>query len=165
MMNQGQLNPYNLANRQIEGNNKAVVAKVLTLEEQADKLIGYHEVPPEIWEYIKTNSHLRYYTKTTGFKPGGFVHTNPFYTKEGGNGKPYIKLKNGFQEKAGNYAQWIVNYDDIDKIYIKLSATDLTILKTMNGAISELNSNMKIIETFIKKMDSRLTNIEKVLNI
>jgi len=144
------------------GPARAQLGHVWTVPEQAEKLHGYLEVPPEYWEQIRYGTHIRYFTKAEGFRPGGFVVKNPFDNKpKGGNvEKRFIKLQNGFNDKAKDYKQWVVAYEDVAKFYIKPDAAIMAILQTLENAVKGLNDNIRKVVEYSKSLESRITELE-----
>lgn len=154
-------NPFSLEGRN-EGPDRTHIARVWTEEEQAEKLIGYLEIPPEYWDQIKYGSHIRYYTKTNGFRPGGFVSRNPFDFKpqKTGTEKRFMKLQNGFNEKDRGYQQWLVAYEDVAKFYIKPDAAVLVMMQSLELAIKGLNENIRKLVDHSKRNDLRVLALE-----
>jgi len=149
--------------------------RVFSQREQEEKLTGYLEVSNEVWPQIRYGTHIRYYLKTGEFRTGGFVSKNPFdvainndrtqnpnqperLNKEK---KTYIKIQNGFNEKLKGYYQWIVSYDDIEKIYIKPDAGVLTMIKTLESVVSGLNDNIQKLALTSRLLEKRIIQLEK----
>jgi hypothetical protein len=155
-------NPFELAGR-AEGPDKAARAHAWTPEEQAEKLSGYLEVPPEYWDQVRYGTHVRYFSKTEGFRPGGFVVKNPFDTKPRGGDveKRFIKLQNGFNDKARGYQQWVVAYEDTEKIYIKPDAAVLVMMQSLEGVVKGLNDNIRKVAEHSKRLEARLVALER----
>ena len=130
-------------------------------EDNEEKLRGYLEVPAEYWANVKYGTHIRYFTKKDGYRPGGFVLKNPFDIQPDGVKKRCIKLQNGFVNTAKTYQQWIVSYEDLSKIYIKPDAASLVIINSLEGAIGGLNDNIKKITNYVKSLEKRITVLEK----
>ena len=152
-------NPFDLAGRD-EGPDRARVARVGTAEEQAEKLCGYLEVPPEFWDQIRYGTHVRYFSKTEGFRPGGFVLKNPFDTN-GGVEKRYMKLQNGFNDKARGYQAWVVAYADTAQFYIKPDAAALVMMQSLELAVKGLNDNIRRLAEHSKRLESRVAALER----
>jgi hypothetical protein len=154
-------NPFDLEGRD-GGPDRARPARVWTAEEQAEKLNGYLEVPPGYWEQIRYGTHMRYFSRTEGFRPGGFVVKNPFDTKPKGGAveKRFVKLQNGFNDKARDYQQWVVAYEDIAKIYIKPDAGTLVVMHSLEIAVKGLNENIRKLAEHSKKLEARLAACE-----
>ena len=150
---------------------------VWTQSEKNDKLVGYLEIAPELWPSIKCGSHVRYITKDNEFRTGGFILKNPFYYKgsidilkptveitginpEVGE-RIGIRLQNCFNKQSPDYTTWIVAYDDIMKLYLKVDASIRTVVQSLEDIIENININMKKITDYIKKMDERLRKLEE----
>ena len=161
MMAHAGKNPFDLAKRD-GGPPRAHVAKTWTEAEQGEKLLGYIEVPPNMWETIRYGTHLRYFSKAEGFRTGGFVLKNPFDTvpAEAGTEKRFMKLQNGFNEKAYGYVQWIVAYEDTQSIYIKVDAGAMLTMQSLELAVKGLNDNIRKIVEHAKKLEARIANLE-----
>jgi len=154
-------NPFNLEGRD-GGPDRARVARVWTAEEQTEKLGGYLEVPPEFWDQIRYGTHVRYVTKAEGFRPGGFVLKNPFDTKPkgGADEKRFMKLQNGFSDKARDYQQWVVAYEDVAKFYIKPDAGVLVMVQMLETAVKGLNTNIRKLAEHSKMLEGRIAALE-----
>ncbi len=146
-----------------------------TKNEQSDKLIGYLEILPDLWPSIKCGTHIRYITKDNEFRPGGFVLKNPFYYKGDSNmftpsieinevnntgEKIGFRLQNFFNKQSPDYSTWVVAYDDIMKLYIKVDAITRTLIQSLDNTIESVNINMKKIADYVKKMDERVKKLE-----
>ena len=155
-------NPFELDGRD-GGPDKPHAARVWTAEEQAEKLSGYLEVAPEYWDQIRYGTHVRYITKAGEFRPGGFVLKNPFDTKPRGAAeeKRFIKLQNGFNDKARGYSQWIAAYEDIAKIYMKPDAGVLMMMQSLETAVRGLNENIRKLAEHSKKLEQRIAALER----
>ena len=158
------------------GTNSAAKAttyspRVFSQREQEDKLTGYLEIDQEIWPQIRYATHIRYYLKTGEFRTGGFVLKNPFEVvisndslqnpktppeKLNKDKKKYIKLQNGFNEKLKGYYQWVVSYDDIEKIYIKPDASVLTVIKTLEAIVNGLNNNIEQLAASVRHLEKKI---------
>ena len=159
-MNKEVNNPFLLTKK--EGPKVQQLAKILTKEEQAEKLIGYLEIDKEFWPQIRYGTHIRYYTTNGDFRTGGFVVKNPLEIVNPTDKKiiTYIKLQNGFNDKANNYANWIANYEDLSKIYIKPDAGILTTVKSLEGVVTGLNDNIKKLVKHAKSLEERIEKLE-----
>ena len=148
-------------------------SRTFTQREQADKLTGYLEVGSNVWPQIRYGTHIRYYLKTGEFRTGGFVAKNPVEVVisedndiEGKfpNGKKmYIKIQNGFNDKLKGFYQWVVAYDDIDKIYIKPDAGVLTMVHTLESIVGNLNENIQKLALTARVLEKRISQLEKAI--
>lgn len=154
-------NPFDLEGR--DGPDRPHAAKTWTAEEQAEKLAGYLEVPPDLWEHIRYGTHVRYVTRDNKFRPGGFILKNPFDTKPQGSGeeKRFMKLQNGFSDKARGYAQWIAAYEDLAKVYMKPDAAVLIMVQNLEEGVRGLNENIRKLAEHSKKLEQRLAALEQ----
>lgn len=128
-----------------------------TAEEQAEKLQGYLEIPRDHWAQIRYGTHVRYITEADGFRTGGFVLRNPFGT----GGKQYIRLQNGFNQKANGYAQWVVDYEKAVKIFVKPDAAVMVMMKSLEASVLGLNRNIRKIAEHARKLEARLAALER----
>jgi len=146
-------------------------SRVFSQREQEEKLTGYLEVDNNVWKQIRYGTHIRYYLKTGEFRTGGFVSKNPVevvvnednHSSSIDGKKMYIKIQNGFNDKLKGYYQWIVAYDDIDKIYIKPDAGVLTMVHTLESIVKGLNDNIQKLAVTARIMEKRISQIEREL--
>jgi len=151
-------NPFELSGRR-GGPAPPHAARTWTLEEQVEKLKGYVEVSPVYWDQVRYGTHVRYYTKKDGFRTGGFVLKNPLDTK--GQDKRFMKLQNGFSEKAHGYQQWVVSYSDLDKVYVKPDAAVLMLTQDLEAGVRTLNENIRKVAEHTKKLEARIAALER----
>lgn len=156
-------NIFNLADKAPAGQLRAQPVRTWTEEEIAEKLSGYIEVPPAHYDMVRAGSHIRYYTRADGFRPGGFVAKNPTdAAPQGANSeKRYIRLQSGYNERAPGYFSWVVAYEDLTKLFIKPDAASLTVMASLESAVGQLNKNIRKIADFAKSLDARLTALEE----
>jgi hypothetical protein len=148
-------------------------SRTFTQREQADKLTGYLEVGSNVWPQIRYGTHIRYYLKTGEFRTGGFVAKNPVEVvisedndiedKFPNGKKMYIKIQNGFNDKLKGFYQWVVAYDDIDKIYIKPDAGVLTMVHTLESIVGNLNENIQKLALTARVLEKRISQLEKAI--
>lgn len=155
-------NPFDLEGREGGGPARPHAARVWTAEEQAEKLSGYLEVPPEYWDQIRYGTHVRYYTKEGQFRTGGFVLKNPFDSRPQGAAadKRFMKLQNGFVSAAKGYVQWLVAYEDAARIFIKPDATVLLMMASLESAVKGLNENIRKLAAFTRELEKRIAALE-----
>lgn len=170
-------NPFSIDSKRIRNSPKRNrYPNVWSQSEQSDKLIGYLEIQPELWPSIKCGSHIRYITKNNEFKNGGIIMKNP-YTYKGDSDalKPSIdigiypeygdkvgfKLQNTFTRQSADYTVWVIAYDDLMKVYVKVDAVIRTIVLSLETTIDNINTNMKKITDYIKKMDDKISKLEQ----
>jgi hypothetical protein len=154
-------NPFDLEDRE-GGPERPRIARDWTVEEQAEKLTGYLEVPPEYWDQIRYGTHMRYVTKDGKFRTGGFVLKNPFDTKPNGQTvvKRFLKLQNGFNSKARGYAQWVAAYEDLAKVYMKPDAGVMVMVSTLEMAVKGLNENIRKLAEHARKLEQKILVLE-----
>lgn len=161
-MARAEKNPFDLEGRD-GGPERAHRARVWTEEEQAERLGGYLEIPPEFWSQIRYGTHVRYFTKTDGYRPGGFVVKNPLDSEAaaGGAEKRFMKLQNGFNDKARGYQQWVVSYADVEKMFMKPDASALVVMQSLEIAVKGLNDNIRKLADHSKKLEARVGALER----
>ena len=142
---------------------RPALATPLTESEQLEKLTGYLAVPADFWPFVRYSTHVRYITTDGDFRSGGFVLKNPFDTKVQGRGaeKRFLKLQNGFNRSAHDYAEWIVCYDDIAYLYVKGDGADLSLKQDLETAVKGLNQNIQKLAEFCKKLEKRIAALEE----
>lgn len=158
-------NPYELGGRRPGGPDPPVKAATYTAAEQREKLAGYICIPNTFWPTVKYATHVRYIESAARggeFRAGGFVLKNPFDTKVKGTAveKRFLKLQNGFQKTAHDYKEWIVAYEDIEYLYAKADAVDLTLHHDLQTAVATLSQNIKQLAEFAKKLEVRVKALE-----
>lgn len=172
-------NPFDIDPKRAQDSPKRNrYSTVWSQSEQDSKLVGYLEIPPELWPTIKCGSHIRYISKDNEFRTGGFIIKNPYNYHDETDPliKPNIeistitnvtgerigmRLQNSFNNKSPNYATWVIAYEDIKKIYLKVDASIRTIVQSLDNTIENINTNLKKITEYIKKMDDRIKKLEK----
>jgi len=149
-------NPFELGAR--EGPDRPTPARDWTEADIAEKLAGYLEIPPEFWDQVRYGEHVRYFTKKDGFRPGGFVVKNPHDIRQQGSSvdKRFIRLQNGFNDKAKGYAIWSAAYEDIEKLYVKPNAATSVLMRSQEIVTTKLNANIRKLAEKIKELEKRL---------
>ena len=154
-------NPYALGGKKGRGGEREVRAAPYTEEQQVQKLVGYVNVPPQYWPFIKYSTHVRYIQRSGEFRSGGFILKNPFDTKvKGGPEKRFFKLQNGFNRGARDYKEWILAYEDVEYMYAKGTAVELTVHNDLQTAVTTLNSNVQRLATYCKRLEKRVAALE-----
>ncbi len=163
-------NPYELKRGGARGRGKGrgrapdrpAAAATYTEGEQLEKLEGYLAVPPEFWPFVRYSTHIRYITKAGEFRSGGFVVKNPFDTKpQGGTTeKRFLKLQNGFNRSAHDYAEWLCAYEDVEFLYVKGDGATLSVKNDLETAVKGLNQNIQKLASYCKGLERRITELE-----
>ena len=101
-----------------------------TQDEIDEKTKGFIMIPQERWKNILKGQHVCYFLKKDGrrvFKAGADVSINPYdYASPD---SPGVRKRHiGFRI---NRVTWSVPYEDIDEIWVKLSATELVIFDAL----------------------------------
>jgi hypothetical protein len=158
-------NPFNLKGRRI-GPERVYKDKVYTEAEQVENLKGYVNIPAQYWTNVKYASHVQYYTRSSGYHPGGYVLRNfqDVVDISTGKEKRIMRLQSSFLEKHRNYSSWILEYEDIEKLYVKGDAVSLVVIDTINNSIKSLNSHLKRLAEHSKKLDVQIASLESRLN-
>lgn len=157
-------NPFDLAKKKTGGlPAKDYKAKTWTEAEVEQALEHYIEVSEDLWPFVRYGTHVRYVSKKEGFRPGGFVLRNPFDTEvKGGNDKKrFMKLQNNFNSKVQGYAEWIVAYEDIARLYVKPDASAISVQRMLETAVKSLNKNIKDLAMYAKKLEGRIAELEQ----
>jgi hypothetical protein len=157
-------NPFDLKGRKI-GPERIYQDKVYTDAEQTENLVGFMEIPPQYWVNIKYGSRVQYYSKSGGYHFGGFVLRNyqDIVDSLTGEEKRVMRLQSSFQERHRNYQSWTLEYRDIQRMYVKADATTLVLSDMLDKTIQNVNSNIKKIAEHSKKLESRISALEKRL--
>ena len=157
-------NPYELAGRGKAGGqpDRPARAGTFTEAEQLAKLEGYVVIPKDYWPYVKYSTHVRYTEKTGEFRGGGFILNNPFDTKVKGSAteKRFFKFQNGFNKAANDHKEWIVAYEDVEYLYAKGSAVELTLQRDLQTAVTTLSGNIQRLADYCKKLERRISELE-----
>jgi len=174
-------NPFELTPKHANNSPRRIkLTNVWSTNEKNSKLQGYLEISPEFWPSIKHGTHIRYITSSDEFKCGGFILKNPFYfnsssdlmkpnllkpqlddlDEENENNKIGVKLQNSVVKNVPNYLVWVVPYEDIKQLFIKLDASNRMILHSLETTIESTNHNMKKITEYVKKLDERIKKLE-----
>ena len=169
-------NPFSLSASKLNDSPKRKrYSNIWSNSEQNEKLVGYLEIIPTLWPSIKCGSHIRYITKDNEFRTGGFVLKNHFSYKgedtvlkpnieitdvKNEHGKVGFRLQNYFNKQSPDYTTWVVAYDDIMRVFLKIDVSIRTIVQSLENTIENINVNMKKITDYIKKMDERIKKIE-----
>lgn len=126
-------------------------AKDYTSEEIAQRLDGYIAVPRSLWGKIPKCSHIRYTKKDGAFKPGGFVHT---YTIKD-DGRKILQLKNSFDNKKANFAEWPLDLSTVKMLYKKIypaAHVEVMMIKQMLQTHNEEIQKLKEENAQIKRL-------------
>lgn len=133
------------------------VKKIYTEEEIRDKLRDYIFVPKDQYKNLRFNSHVRYYKSDGSFNGGGYINLT---AKEGKDeGKTYMQLKsNIYNAKKG--ISWMVDYDNIDKLYVQASPDLLEYKKYCRALEDYMRDGFGKIGTYLGKLDKRIKRLE-----
>lgn len=163
-------NPFALGGRGGRAPPAAPPARVWTEAEIAEKLRSYIEVPPEHWEMVRAGTHVRYYTRAEGFRPGGFVAKNPAEAGAPAEGAAaaagapaaakYIRLQSGYGDRGPNNFSWVVAYSDLSRLFVKPDAGTLTVMNSLEAAVRGLNENIRKLAEFTKGLSARIAALE-----
>lgn len=134
-------NPYQLKNVANGGEKplNSSLRKPLTEYEQREKLVGYANIPKDKWPFLVYLNHIRYITTDGKFNTGGFIASNNINDAEKGR---KLKLKNSLFKTNPGYSEYLVNYSDIEFLYCKLTAAELTLQDDIH-TLAQLLAKMK----------------------
>lgn len=132
---------------------------------QAELLKNYVRVPEKHWPSVRYGSHVRYIGTDGAFRSGGFVTKNPLDVKpkDGPREKRYLKIQNSFNAKSESYRSWLVAYDDLQYLYVRPDAVELTTRDDVRSAIVTLNKNNRALAEHAKKLEARVARLEREL--
>lgn len=152
-------NPFHLARggSAQAGPARPRLAKTYTPEQQKEMLRDYIEVLPDHWRHVRYGTHVRYESEQ-GFRPGGFVLRNPFdHTNEAGEKKTFLKLHNtpgpAPQRRGPNYAEWIVAYEDLRRLYAKPDGVAMSLVRHSEARVQKA---LEVLDENVKTLDRRL---------
>lgn len=163
-------NQFNLSSRAaagaVDGPAAAYTKVVLSPEEQKAKLSGYTELPQHLWKFLKRDTHVRYYHKTDGYRPGGFISGQPFTRAADGpdSTKYFIKIRNGFFPKGKGYVEFVVAYEDVSKLFMKPDAGAAFTIYALECAAAGFNEQNKKMSLKVKDLEGRLRALETRLS-
>jgi hypothetical protein len=87
---------------------------------------------------------------------------NPFDTKtRDGPEKRFIKLQNSFNSKARDYATWIVAYEDLTRLLIKLDTATLLLQERQEDITARVNENIRKLSDYVKALEKRVAVLER----
>jgi hypothetical protein len=154
-------NPFSLKCRKI-GPERIYKDKVYTEAEQLANLHGYIEIPQQYWVNIRYAAHVQYYSHSGGYHPGGFVQRNYQDIQDitTGQEKRVMRLQSSFLEKHRNYQSWVLEYQDIDRIFVKGEAVSLVLLQTIDTTFKGINNNIRKLAEHAKRLDARIAQLE-----
>jgi hypothetical protein len=156
-------NPFDLEKRKAPDSGATrAPPRVWTAEEAAEKLVGYLEVPPDIWTHIRAGTHIRYYLKGGNFRAGGFVKSNPFDNAPKGaqEKKRYISMHSSMVIRSPGYMNWLVPYEDLERVFIKPDANVLMTHLTIKNAVTSLNENIRKVADFARQLEGRFAALD-----
>ena len=130
--------------------------KEWSASEQAERLVGYLEIPPAHWDRIRYGTHVRYYNQT-GYRPGGFVVLNPCNST---SGERSMKLQNGFNSSVSTYSQWYEPYAKLERVFVKCDASVLVAIESQHRSVAELNNNIQKLGEYTQKLAERVKALE-----
>jgi len=125
--------------------------KEYTAVEISQRLDGYLAIPRSLWPKIPKCSHIRYVKKDGSFKPGGFVHN--FTIKD--DGRKILQLKNSFDNKKANFAEWPLDLSTVKALYKKVyppAHVEVMMIKQMLQTHNEEIQKLKEENAQIKRL-------------
>lgn len=126
---------------------------------------GYIIVHRQLWDYIPSGSHIRYYKKSTTedrrkmFRPGGFVQSRA----ETPDGKKIFMLESKLGGKRGDpgYITFPIAYDDIDEIWKKYSRDAFIETHLIYGSLAQKKKQIEDLISRIEKLERIITQLKK----
>ena len=146
---------------------KKNVAAVITEDEQKKLLMGYEEVPNQKWESLINNIHIRYLRKDGIFRRGGFVKNTWVGLHGNSQGKKCIQLSSNINYNSN---KWTICFDDIDKIWQKISMQTNQVDSTeMQNSVKKNNESIDFLLKSVEKLNidiARLSNEQqRIINL
>lgn len=126
-------------------------AKEYTPEEQEKLLEGYHEVPPELWDKIPQNTHIRALKEGGKFLRGGFVR-NHWVDGEGGR---TTTIKTTFDERNSGYKTFPLKHAKLEKVWKKDDATVVS--------VADFAEIMRTLVTRVEKLENGLERLTRIV--
>ena len=161
-------NPYALDDKSCPGGPDRPHQKKppLTEAEKHEKVAGYVSVPKDLWPFVTYGTHVRYTEsaeKGGEFRPGGFILKNPFDTKvRGGSAeKRFFKLQSSKFKTDRSRQEWITAYEDVEFLYAKGSAVELTLQRDVQSVVTGLNTQISRLAEYVKKLERRVAELER----
>ena len=146
----------------------AHTAREWTAAEAAERLAGLDEIPRADWERIPYGVRVRYYLKGVAgaperFQPGGYISANPLDVApaDGAPPKRYFRFQTGFDHASGRRVQWVVPYDDVARVFVRLNAGTLFALRAITKIARAVNDNYARIEAVVARIEARLARLER----
>lgn len=153
---------------------KIQLNKVWTEEEQKEKTNGFIEIPREYWSYIKYGSYINYINSDNEFKVGGFILKSEFVYKNNLDLiYPKVDLdekRKGFQfqsspykKKNCNYFVWVVPYEKVKNVYLKIDASVKAIIQSFEIMIDNNEKNNTKIISYLHFLENKIKLLENIL--
>jgi len=137
---------------------------LLTENEQKLLLKEYIMTPQEFWPLIRYNSRLAYIEKTSSgeakFNYGGLVAENPIIIPPSTDRRG-IKLQNLTNKKIPAHTEWLVPYDTIIVLYMKMTIVNAIAYDELKLVVNSMNNNFRKVLTRLKAMESRVDALER----
>lgn len=150
---------FDIKHNNVKGPIYNAPTRYYTEEEIQEKLINYIEVPKNMYDTIRPGSHVRYIKIDGVFRCGGFVTMNPIKsTKNEDSIEFFMRLRSDIRVKSANQVQWLVNYGNIDKLYVKVSVEHEMFKAEINSRLDHIvhmmNRNFEKVKKKIKDLES-----------
>lgn len=153
-------NPFSLEGKGKGADKKPVLARLWTEEEQAKQLEGFMEIPRAHWEMLAYGDFIHYYDVEGAYKYGGYITNNPSIQSVGGVDKKVVWLTLSITARGAANTRWCVQYDAIDRIYAKPSATELVMMDSLRELATGLNANIKKLADYTLELERRVAYLE-----
>ena len=135
---------------------------VWTAEEEAKLLRDYIEVSREHWPLLEYGTAVCY-RKTDGtFNGKAIVRTNPSTTTVDGVPHVSMGLQRNFSKFPGTNGYWELAYHEIEALYAKYDARQLTMQDALCAAMAKLNSNNRKLVERINELEAGLAQLTEL---
>ena len=143
-----------------------------TAAEATERLAGMDEIARDDWERIPYGVRVRYFLRGgppggefpgERFQPGGYIAANPLdiAPADGAPPRRYFRFQTGFDQAAGRRTVWVVPYDDIARVFVRLNAGTLFSLRALATVARAINENYARVEAVLSRLDARITRLEQ----
>jgi len=143
--------------------------KVYSEDEIRDLITGaYTSVPPDMWEFIPSGSHVRYLKRGAEplgerFKPGGYVR----YQHEK-DGKKMMILENRQGGSGAGYASWPVAFEGVESVWKKHAPEVFVEMHMIHNSLAqkkrqlaELTAAVTALTATVSALNSRVDALDR----
>lgn len=142
-----------------------------TDEEIKEKLNGYFQVSPALWDHVPAGAHVRYFkkqepgenlTRAERFVTGGFVHANPVQISVTGHKKDkamQLGQKPPFGKDAGGKdaggKKFPVRYDTIEELWKKYDFHAFVELVLIANSLTDMRQKIDELTSEVQTMKDK----------